>query len=64
MGDSKSSGIASIIIVGGIVIGCVIVGIISEKYLGNGNPVELEAEKIIKDETGIEVNLDIPEKKK
>lgn len=59
-----SKGIASIVIIGAIVIGCAIVGIVSEKYLGPGNELEKISEEIIKDETGITVDLDIPEKKK
>lgn len=33
------------------------VGIVSIKFLGNENPIEETAEKIIKDETGIDVEL-------
>lgn len=47
----------SIIIIVSIVLVAGAVGLISAKFLGNDNPIEQEAEKIIKDETGIEVDL-------
>ena len=34
-----------------------IAGIVSVKYLGPDNPVEKVAEEIIKDETGVDINL-------
>ena len=34
-----------------------IVGIVSVKYLGNDNPVEEIAEQVIKDTTGIDIDL-------
>ncbi len=37
-----------------------IAGIVSIKYLGNDNPVEKVAEEIIKDETGLSVDLTPP----
>lgn len=37
-------------------------GFVSTKYLGPGNPIELEAEKIIQDETGVQVDFDKLEK--
>ncbi len=48
----------SLILIVGIVVSCAIGGLISVYFLGPNNPVELEAEKIIKDETGIDINLD------
>ena len=34
-----------------------IAGIVSVKYLGDGNPIEKIAEEVIKEETGLDVNL-------
>ena len=50
----------------GIVIIAVIIGVISVYMLGNDNPVEEISEKIIKEETGIEIDLtpSTPEKQK
>lgn len=39
------------------IIACV-VGLVSIKYFGNGNPIEEIAEEVIKEETGINVDLD------
>jgi hypothetical protein len=64
MGDFASSGIASIIIIGVVIVGCVVAGIVSQKYLGPDNEIEKISEEVIKDETGLSVNLDVPEKKK
>jgi hypothetical protein len=35
-----------------------IVGVGSYYWLGPDNPIEVEAEKVIKDETGLDINLD------
>jgi len=37
-----------------------IVGYLSCYWLGNNNPIENECEKIIKDETGADIDLDKP----
>jgi hypothetical protein len=40
-----------------VVIVCVVIGIVSIKFLGNDNPVEEAAEAVIKEEVGIDVDL-------
>lgn len=47
----------SVLIVGSIVIVAFIIGYISSIFLGKDNPVEEECEKVIKDETGLDVDL-------
>lgn len=42
---------------------CVVVGILSQYFgLRKDNPVEKAAEAIIKQETGADINLDLPDK--
>lgn len=48
---------ASIIIIISIVLVTGAIGLISTKFLGKDNPIEQEAEKIIKDEIGVDVDL-------
>ena len=40
-----------------IVAACVVVGYLSVLVLGKNNPIELEIEKVIEIETGLNVNL-------
>jgi|WetSurMetagenome_2_1015567.scaffolds.fasta_scaffold490159_1 hypothetical protein len=40
-----------------VVIGAVVIGIVSIKFLGNDNPVEEAAEAVILKETGLDVDL-------
>lgn len=47
----------SIIIIGTIVGVCVLAGLVSQCFLGKDNVVEEEAESIIKEETGISIDL-------
>lgn len=47
----------SLIILISILVICVASGVISSKYLGDDNPVEETAEKIIDSQTGIDVDL-------
>lgn len=61
MANSNKRGIAAIGIIIAISVLAAVVGIVSDRYLGDDNPVEQEAEKIIKDETGMDVDLS-PEK--
>lgn len=52
-----------ILFVGGIVFIAAVVGCLSILWLGKDNPVEEECEKIIKDQTGKEVDLSGPDSK-
>lgn len=54
---ASGKGIASIAIIAAICIGAAIIGIVSDKYLGPHNEIENIAETIIKDETGMSVDL-------
>jgi hypothetical protein len=47
----------SIIVIVTIVGVCVLAGVISQKFLGPNNPIEEVAESVIKEETGVAVNL-------
>ncbi len=47
----------SLLIIVGIVIICTIGGLVSICFLGPNNPIEEIAEEVIKDETGIVVDL-------
>lgn len=58
----KAKGIASLIIIGVIVVGCTVIAIVSDKYLPADNAIEQIAEAEIKQETGIDVDFS-PEKK-
>lgn len=46
-----------------IAIVATIVGVISIQFMGNDNPIEEASEKIIKDETGITIDLSPTETK-
>lgn len=48
----------SLIFMIGVIAIAGIVGYVSNIYLGNNNPIEQSAEKLIQDETGITVNFD------
>ena len=48
---------ASIIVILSIVLVCVAAGLISTHFIGNDNPIEEVAEKIIEDQTGIPIDL-------
>ena len=48
---------ASLIVIATIVGVCVLAGICSSYFFGDDNPVEQVAEKIIQEETGINVDL-------
>lgn len=48
---------ASVLIFLAIVITACAVGLFSSKYLGDDNPIEQAAEEIIKEETGIKIDL-------
>ena len=41
-----------------IVAFALVIGIMSVKFFGNDNPIEEAAEEVIKEETGLNVNLD------
>jgi archaellum component FlaG (FlaF/FlaG flagellin family) len=56
--DTSKKG-SSVIFIIAIVIGCAVVGIISQKYLGSGNEVEKISEEIIEHETGFHIDLDM-----
>lgn len=62
MGDSKSKGVAALVIVAGVCLFCAVVAIVSDRYLPPDNEVEQIAEKVIKEESGIDVDF-TPEKK-
>ena len=47
---SKEKGIATILVIGGIMLVSVTVALISKHYMGDNNPVELAADDVI-DET-------------
>ena len=50
-------GIATIAVILGITVICITVGLISDKFLGPDNAVEQEMEEIIKDESGVSIDL-------
>lgn len=53
----------SIIIVIGIAVAFGIIGLVSTKFLGNDNAIEEVAEQVIQTETGLKLNLDLPNAK-
>ena len=57
MGNSKKRGIATLAIIVSVTILCAVIGIVSDKYLGDDNLVEEESEQIIKNETGLDIDL-------
>ena len=48
---------SSIVIISIVVAASVITGIVSTHFWGSNNPVEQDCEEVIKEETGIDLNL-------
>ena len=61
MGGYNMKGIAAMAVIAIICVTAAVIGIVSDKYLGPDNIVESEMETIIKDETGVAIDLS-PEK--
>ena len=60
---AANKGIAAIVVIIAISVTAAIIGIVSEKYLGENNEIEKLSEEVIEHETGIKVDLDLDPKK-